>query len=147
KIRLIDRFLKRLGRPLPRIAVSALNPHAGEGGLFGDEEIQKIAPAVATAAAEGISATGPLPADTLFRRAVQGAFDGVVAMDHGQGHIALKLVGFDRAVNVTLGLPIVRTSPSHGTAYEIAGKGVARAAGTIEAIRLAAALAQAKAND
>jgi 4-hydroxythreonine-4-phosphate dehydrogenase len=147
KIRLIDRFLKTLDCPAPRIAVSALNPHAGEGGLFGDEEIQKIAPAVATAAAEGIAAAGPLPADTLFRRAVQGEFDGVVAMYHDQGHIALKLVGFDRAVNVTLGLPIVRTSPSHGTAYDIAGKAIARAAGMIEAIRLAAALAQAKAND
>ncbi len=140
KIRLIDRFLKRLGNPSPRVAVCALNPHAGEEGLFGDEESETILPAVELAAAEGLTVVGPLPADTLFRRAVQGEFDGVVAMYHDQGHIALKLVGFERAVNVTLGLPIVRTSPSHGTAFDIAWKGTARPEGMIEAIRVAATL-------
>jgi 4-hydroxythreonine-4-phosphate dehydrogenase len=141
KIRLIDAFLKTVGCPVPRIAVCALNPHAGEEGLFGDEEIRAIAPAVQHVAASGIFATGPLPADTLLRRAIGGEFDGVVAMYHDQGHIALKLVGNERAVNVTLGLPIVRTSPSHGTAFDIAGKGIARADGMIEAIRVAALLA------
>jgi 4-hydroxythreonine-4-phosphate dehydrogenase len=142
KIRLINRFLKNLGCQNPRLAVCALNPHAGEEGLFGDEESQIIAPAVDAAAAVGIAVTGPLPADTLFRRAVLGEFDGVVAMYHDQGHIALKLVGFDRAVNVTLGLPIVRTSPSHGTAFDIAWQGKARPDGMLEAIRVAALLAR-----
>jgi len=128
----------------PRIAVCALNPHAGEEGLFGNEEAEKIAPAVAAAAAEGVNVVGPIPADTLFRRAVQGEFEGVVAMYHDQGHIALKLVGREKAVNVTLGLPIVRTSPSHGTAFDIAWRGVARADGMIEAIRLAALLASGR---
>lgn len=152
KIRLVERFLRALGpgdeqlpslRP-PRIAVCALNPHAGEEGLFGTEEAETISPAVAAAALEGINVVGPLPADTLFRRAVAGEFDGVVAMYHDQGHIALKLVGRDRAVNVTLGLPIVRTSPSHGTAFDIAWRGVARAEGMIEAIRVAALLASGR---
>ncbi len=146
KIRLIDRFLRTLGCPSRRIAVCALNPHAGEEGLFGDEEAVTISPAVKCAAAEGISAVGPLPADTLLRRAVQGEFDGVVAMYHDQGHIALKLVGFERAVNVTLGLPIVRTSPSHGTAFDIAWKGIAHPEGMIAAIRVAAALVQSRSN-
>ncbi|MGE5192593.1 MAG: 4-hydroxythreonine-4-phosphate dehydrogenase PdxA [Deltaproteobacteria bacterium] len=142
KIRLINRFLQTVGCPAPRIAVCALNPHAGEEGLFGDEEARIIAPAARAAAAEGVNVTGPLPADTLFKRAVAGEFDGVVAMYHDQGHIALKLVGFDRAVNVTLGLPIVRTSPSHGTAFDIAWQGKARPDGILEAIRVAALLAQ-----
>jgi len=144
KIRLIDKFLKTIGCPVPRIAVCALNPHAGEEGLFGEEETTTIAPAVRNAAAGGIGVTGPLPADTLLRRALGGEFDGVVAMYHDQGHIALKLAGSERAVNVTLGLPIVRTSPSHGTAFDIAGKGIARAEGMIEAIRVAAILADNK---
>jgi 4-hydroxythreonine-4-phosphate dehydrogenase len=142
KVRLIDGFLKTVDRADPRIAVCALNPHAGEEGLFGEEEFRTIAPAVRAAASEGITVVGPLPADILFKRAVAGEFDGVVAMYHDQGHIALKLVGFDRAVNVTLGLPIVRTSPSHGTAFDIAWKGVARPDGMIEAIRVAQELAQ-----
>jgi 4-hydroxythreonine-4-phosphate dehydrogenase len=141
KIRLIGRFLKAVGVAAPRIAVCALNPHAGEEGLFGEEEFRTIAPAVRTAAGEGISVVGPLPADTVFKRAVQGEFDGVVAMYHDQGHIALKLIGFDSAVNVTLGLPIVRTSPSHGTAFDIAWQGRARPDGMIKAIRIAALLA------
>jgi 4-phospho-D-threonate 3-dehydrogenase / 4-phospho-D-erythronate 3-dehydrogenase len=129
KIRLMDGFLRRIGCPAPRIGVCALNPHAGEGGLFGDEEQTTIAPAVAAQRAAGLDATGPIPADALLRRAAGGEFDGVIAMYHDQGHIALKLLGFDRAVNITLGLPIVRTSPSHGTAYDIAWRGNADATG------------------
>ena len=140
-IRLMHDFMRRVGASKPRVAVCALNPHAGEDGLFGDEEARIIRPAVDTCQAAGIEATGPLPADTLLRRAVSGEFDGVVAMYHDQGHIALKLIGFDRAVNITLGLPIVRTSPSHGTAFDIAWQGRASAEGMIEAIRMAAILA------
>ena len=141
-IHLIDRFLKRVGRSTPRVGVCALNPHAGEQGLFGDEEATLIAPAVEAARRAGVLATGPIPADALLRRAVHGEFDGVAAMYHDQGHIALKLIGFERAVNVTLGLPIVRTSPSHGTAFDIAWQGHARAEGFIEAVRTAAMLAK-----
>jgi 4-hydroxythreonine-4-phosphate dehydrogenase len=141
-IHLIDGFLKRMGCAAPRIGVCALNPHGGEGGLFGDEESRLIEPAVLDARRLGIDANGPIPADALLRRAVHGEFDGVAAMYHDQGHIALKLIGFDRAVNVTLGLPIVRTSPSHGTAFDIAWKGKARADGMIGAIRCAAHLTQ-----
>ena len=141
KIGLMHEFLKRLGCDVPRIAVCALNPHAGENGLFGDEESRIIAPAVELSCGAGMNATGPLPADTLLRRAVGGEFDGVVAMYHDQGHIALKLIGFDRAVNITLGLPIIRTSPSHGTAFDIVGKGLASPDGMIAAIRVAARLA------
>lgn len=140
-IHLIDRFLKRVGCVSPRVGVCALNPHAGEEGLFGNEEATVIVPAVAAARRAGVLATGPIPADALLRRAVHGEFDGVAAMYHDQGHIALKLIGFERAVNVTLGLPIVRTSPSHGTAFDIAWQGHARADGFIEAVRIAAMLA------
>ena len=144
-VRLMDGFMRRVGSSNPRVAVCALNPHAGEDGLFGDEEARVILPAVETCRFEGIDATGPLPADTLLRRAVGGEFDGVVAMYHDQGHIALKLIGFDRAVNITLGLPIVRTSPSHGTAFDIAWQGQASAEGMIEAIRMASILAASRA--
>jgi 4-hydroxythreonine-4-phosphate dehydrogenase len=140
-IRLMDSFMRRAGAESPRVAVCALNPHAGEDGLFGNEEARVIRPAVDVCRSSGINVTGPLPADTLLRRAVSGEFDGVVAMYHDQGHIALKLIGFDRAVNITLGLPIVRTSPSHGTAFDIAWQGRASADGMIEAIRMAAVLA------
>ena len=140
-VHLIDRFLKRVGCESPRIGVCALNPHAGEEGLFGAEEATLIAPAVEAACRTGVLATGPIPADALLRRAVHGEFDGVAAMYHDQGHIALKLIGFERAVNVTLGLPIIRTSPSHGTAFDIAWQGHARADGFIEAVRTAAMLA------
>jgi len=142
KIELVDGFLRDIGCDAPRIAVCALNPHAGEGGLFGNEEQAVIAPAVEAARNAGRGVTGPLPADTLFRRAVQGEFDGVVAMYHDQGHIAFKLIGFETAVNVTLGLPIVRTSPSHGTAFDIAATGEARPDGMIEAVRVASLLAR-----
>lgn len=139
-IRLMDSFMKRVGCKAPRVGVCALNPHAGEDGLFGDEEARLISPAVEQSCQAGIEATGPIPADALLRRAVGGEFDGVVAMYHDQGHIALKLIGFDRAVNITLGLPIVRTSPSHGTAFDIAGQGIASAEGMIEAARVAVRL-------
>jgi 4-hydroxythreonine-4-phosphate dehydrogenase len=141
KIGLIEGYMQRIGCMTPRLAVCALNPHAGEDGLFGDEEIRLIAPAVRDAQQAGINVQGPLPADTLMKRAVAGEFDAVVAMYHDQGHIALKLIGFDTAVNVTLGLPIVRTSPSHGTAFDIAGKNLADAAGLLQAIRIASLLA------
>jgi len=142
-IRLMDGFLRRIGCETPRVAVCALNPHAGEGGLFGDEEAGIIAPAVEQCR-EQVCVTGPLPADTLMRRAVLGEFDGVVSMYHDQGHIAFKLIGFDRAVNITLGLPIVRTSPSHGTAFDIAWQGRASADGMIAAIQIAARLAESR---
>ena len=118
--------------------MTALNPHAGEDGLFGDEEETLIRPAVVAAQREGLDATGPFPNDTLFYHALAGAYDAVVAMYHDQGHIALKTVGFQRAVNVTLGLPIVRTSVAHGTAFDIAWKGQADASSLIAAVRVAA---------
>ncbi len=141
KIDLVEEFLTSLGCDRPRIGVCALNPHAGEGGLFGDEEGRIIEPAVEEAVAAGTDVTGPLPADTLMMRAAAGAFDGVVAMYHDQGHVALKLLDFDRAVNVTLGLPIVRTSASQGTAFDIAWQGRARPEGMLSAVRVAARLA------
>jgi 4-hydroxythreonine-4-phosphate dehydrogenase len=139
---LLDGFLRQLGCPAPRIGVCALNPHAGEDGLFGDEEQTTIAPAVAAAVDDGLDARGPFPADTLLRRAVAGEFEGVLAMYHDQGHIALKLVGFDTAVNVTLGLPLIRTSPSHGTAFDIAWQGIADPAGMQAAVDTAVRLCQ-----
>jgi 4-hydroxythreonine-4-phosphate dehydrogenase len=141
KARLLDGLLLRLLGRAPRLAVAALNPHASDGGLFGDEEATIIRPGVEAARAEGIDATGPLPSDTLFVRARGGAFDGVVAMYHDQGHIALKLLGGLRAVNISAGLPLVRTSVAHGTAYDIAGKGVADPTSLIEAVKVAAKLA------
>jgi 4-hydroxythreonine-4-phosphate dehydrogenase len=127
-----------------RIAVAALNPHAGEGGLFGDEEQRIIAPAVAAGQARGWHLSGPLPSDTLMQRAATGEFDAVVAMYHDQGHIALKLLGMHRAVNVTLGLPIIRTSVAHGTAFDIAWQGRADASSLIAACRLAEDLSAAR---
>jgi 4-hydroxythreonine-4-phosphate dehydrogenase len=137
-----DAFFRRhMGIPAPRIAVAALNPHAGEGGMFGDEERTLIAPAVAACRAAGIDASGPYPPDTVFYRAYRGEFDVVVAMTHDHGLIPLKLVHFDDGVNVTMGLPIVRTSVDHGTAYDIAGKGTANPASLLAAVRMAAAMA------
>ncbi|MCA9237167.1 MAG: 4-hydroxythreonine-4-phosphate dehydrogenase PdxA [Planctomycetales bacterium] len=130
------------GLPTPRIGVCALNPHGGEEGLFGDEERRIIAPAVAQAQAAGVAAVGPLPADTLMVRAAAGEFDAVVAMYHDQGHIALKLLGMHRAVNITLGLPIVRTSVAHGTAFDRAWQGTAESSGMVAAIVTAARLAE-----
>jgi 4-hydroxythreonine-4-phosphate dehydrogenase len=140
KVRLLDGLLPRLLGRRPRIGVAALNPHASDGGLFGDEEEQIVRPAVLAAQAEGVAVSGPWPSDTLFVRARGGAFDGVVAMYHDQGHIALKLLGGLRAVNISAGLPLVRTSVAHGTAYDIAGRGVADATSLLEAARVAARL-------
>ncbi len=145
KIRLADQAMRPFtGGSPPRIAVSALNPHAGEDGLFGDEEQTIISPAVALASREGIDVAGPFPNDTLFHHALAGAYDAVVAMYHDQGHIALKTAGFDRAVNVTLGLPIVRTSVAHGTAFDIAWKGLADPSSLIAAVRVAARIVAGK---
>jgi len=141
KARLADRFMRNLMRGRPRIGICALNPHAGEGGLFGDEELSIIGPAVERGKAEGLRLEGPLPADTLMFRARDGVFDAVVAMYHDQGHIAFKLLGMHRAVNVTLGLPIVRTSPDHGTAFDIVGKNRAKAGSMKAAIELAIRMA------
>lgn len=140
-IRLAREAMIRFGFPRPRIAVAGLNPHAGEGGLFGDEEEEVISPAVEECRGEGIDAAGPLPPDTLFYHLARGRFDAAVVMYHDQGLIPLKMVAFERGVNITLGLPIVRTSPDHGTAYDIAGKGVADPTSMIEAIKVAARLA------
>jgi 4-hydroxythreonine-4-phosphate dehydrogenase len=129
-----------LGRP-PRIAVAGLNPHAGEGGLFGREEIEAIAPAVEQACADGLLVRGPFAPDTVFMRARRGEFDAVVAMYHDQGLIPVKYLGVEQGVNVTLGLPLVRTSPDHGTAFDIAGTGRADPASLVAAIRMARSLA------
>lgn len=142
KAHLLDRLLTRMLGRRPRLGIAALNPHASDGGLFGDEEATIIAPAVRTAREQGLDASGPWPCDTLFVRARHGEFDGIVAMYHDQGHIALKLLGEGRAVNISAGLPIVRTSVAHGTAYDIAGRGVADASSLIEATRVAALLAR-----
>jgi 4-hydroxythreonine-4-phosphate dehydrogenase len=146
KTRLLDGLLHRLLDRRPRLGVAALNPHASDGGLFGDEEATLIRPAVEAARAEGIDASGPWPSDTLFVRARAREFDGVVAMYHDQGHIAFKLLGGWRAVNISLGLPLVRTSVAHGTAYDIAGRGLADPTSLIEAARVAARLAGEPAN-
>jgi 4-hydroxythreonine-4-phosphate dehydrogenase len=140
KIHLLHNVMGTLCKHRPRLVVSALNPHASDGGLFGDEEATIIQPAVELASQAGIDAVGPLPSDTLFVQAQRGKFDGVVAMYHDQGHIALKLLTGLAAVNVTLGLPIVRTSVAHGTAYDIAGQGKAAHRSLVEAARVAAAL-------
>jgi 4-hydroxythreonine-4-phosphate dehydrogenase len=141
-IALTARELPRFGIARPRIAVAGLNPHAGEHGLFGHEEETAIAPAIAESRAKGIDVSGPFPGDTVFVRARRGEFDVVVACYHDQGLIPVKLVAFGQAVNVTLGLPIVRTSVDHGTAFDIAGKGVADPESMIAAVLLAARLAR-----
>jgi 4-hydroxythreonine-4-phosphate dehydrogenase len=142
-IRLAHRALKELFQVRkPRIGVAALNPHAGEHGLFGNEEATAIAPAAKAAQAQGMLASDPLPADTLFGKAARGDYDGVVAMYHDQGLIPLKLVAFGTCVNLTVGLPILRTSVDHGTAFDIAGKGKADHGSLLEAVKLAALLAK-----
>jgi 4-hydroxythreonine-4-phosphate dehydrogenase len=143
-IELSDQICRRFGVRRPRIAVAGLNPHAGEGGLLGDEERRIIGPAVKRAARRGITVSGPYSADTLFHRAAHGEFDAVVAMYHDQGLAPFKLIAFDSGVNLTLGLPFIRTSPDHGTAPDIAGKGIARPEGMIAAINMAAHLATKK---
>jgi 4-hydroxythreonine-4-phosphate dehydrogenase len=144
KCRLADSVMRRLGAERPRIAVCALNPHGGEESLFGDEEQSIIQPSVDAARRDGLNVSGPFPTDTLMLRARDGEFDAVVAMYHDQGHIALKLLGMHAAVNISLGLPIIRTSVAHGTAFDRAWKGTARCDGMIAAILTAAQLAQAK---
>ncbi|MCS6852032.1 MAG: 4-hydroxythreonine-4-phosphate dehydrogenase PdxA [Gemmataceae bacterium] len=144
KIVLLDELLPQLLGRRPRLGVAALNPHASDGGLFGDEEARLIRPAVETAQRCGIQVTGPWPADTLFARARRGEFDGIVAMYHDQGHIPMKLLDRHGVVNISAGLPIVRTSVAHGTAYDIAGRGIADAAGLVSAVRVAARLAQGR---
>lgn len=124
-IRLADAGARALGIGNPRVAVAGLNPHAGEGGMFGDEEIRIIRPAIDAAREEGIDASGPWPGDTVFMQARNGRFDIVVAQYHDQGLIPVKYMGVEKGVNVTLGLPFVRTSPDHGTAFDIAGTGTA----------------------
>ena len=132
--------LPRFGAARPRLAVAGLNPHAGEGGLIGVEEQEVFAPALERCRARGMDVSGPIPADSVFRRAVGGEFDAVIACYHDQGLVPMKLIAFGQAVNVTLGLPIVRTSVDHGTGFDIAGRGVADPSGMIAAVRLAARL-------
>jgi len=141
-LRMGHETLGRLGVARRRIAVCGLNPHAGEHGLFGSEDAQNIVPAIAEARAGGIDAHGPFPADTIFLKALRGEFDLVLAMYHDQGHIPMKLLDFDHTVNVSLGLPIIRTSVDHGTAFDIAGQNTANPENMKAALRLAVTLAQ-----
>jgi 4-hydroxythreonine-4-phosphate dehydrogenase len=136
-LRLARKACDMLGVKDPRIAVAGLNPHAGEAGIFGDEEIREIVPAIEEAGREGIQATGPFPPDTIFHKAYKGEVDIVVCMYHDQGLIPLKMIAFDKGVNVTVGLPIIRTSPDHGTAYDIAWSGKADPSSMLEALKLA----------
>jgi 4-hydroxythreonine-4-phosphate dehydrogenase len=142
-IRLARNTLRAGGKPHPRIAVAGLNPHAGDGGIFGREEIDIIAPAIERARAEQIAASGPYPADTVFVRARDGAFDVVVTMYHDQGQIAMKLMGFERGITIHAGLPFPITTPAHGTAFDIAGRGIARPDGLVQAYRTACRMALA----
>jgi 4-hydroxythreonine-4-phosphate dehydrogenase len=144
-IELAAQACRDLGLPRARVAVCGLNPHAGEGGKIGDEEITTIIPAVKAVRSRGLDVVGPLAADTLFHYAFRGDHDAVVAMYHDQGLVPLKMIGFETGVNWTLGLPFIRTSPDHGTAYDIAGKGLANPASMIAAIRLAKNLARREA--
>ncbi len=141
KITLTDTCFRAWGFDSPRIGVAALNPHASDGGLLGDEEEQQIAPAVEEARGMGIDATGPVPADTVFPQAIDGKFDAVIAMYHDQGHIPIKVHDWAKSVSVNLGLPFIRTSVDHGTAFDIAGKGIADADSMLESIRVAVSLA------
>ena len=137
KLKLIQATLARWGLTQPRIAVAALNPHGGEGGLLGREEIEELAPAVGDAVGAGIDAVGPIPSDSVFNRAIDGEFDVVLALYHDQGHIAIKVHNFHESTTATLGIPIVRTSVDHGTAFDIAGRGVADPRGLSAAIEVA----------
>lgn len=143
-IELADRMMKRAGIDNPRIAVAALNPHAGENGLFGREEIELIRPVVEKVAATGIDVKGPFPSDTVYIRAFNGEFDSVVSMYHDQGQIATKMKGFNRGVTITAGLDVLFTTPAHGTAFDIVGQGVASTGGLESALALAAKLASNK---
>jgi 4-hydroxythreonine-4-phosphate dehydrogenase len=139
-IRLTDEAVRQMGIKEPRIAVAGLNPHSGEGGLFGDEEARYVAPAIETARQQGLNVTGPLPPDSIFLRTLQGQFDAAVAQYHDQGHIAIKMLGITEAVNITLGLPIIRTSVDHGTNFGKAGKGTADPTSLTLAIKLASVM-------
>ena len=141
KLKLTDEYFKKWGFAAPRIGVAALNPHGSDGGLLGDEEEKQIAPAVNEARAMGIDATGPVPADTVFNQAIDGKYDVTLAMYHDQGHIPIKVHDWTRSVAVNLGLPFVRTSVDHGTAFDIAGKGIADHTSMLESIRVAVDLA------
>mgnify|MGYP002820297617 FL=1 len=143
-VTLTDNSLKFFGINKPHIAVVALNPHAGEGGIFGKEEIEEISPAIEMAKRNGINVSGPYPADSLFVRAKQGEFDAVLVMYHDQGLIPVKMEGFGRGVNVTLGLPVIRTSVDHGTAYDIVEKGIADTGSLMAALKTAVKLAKSK---
>ena len=136
-IKLTDEAVRQMGIAGPRIAVAGLNPHAGESGLFGDEEIKYITPTIEEARRQGFNITGPLPPDSVFFRTLQGQFDAAIAMYHDQGHIAIKMLGITEGVNVTLGLPIIRTSVDHGTVFGKAGKGTADPTSLVQAIELA----------
>jgi 4-hydroxythreonine-4-phosphate dehydrogenase len=140
-VTMADTFLKRVGFKQPRIAVAGVNPHAGENGLFGDEEINIVSPAIAAAKERGIDVSGPCPPDTVFLQAYEGQYDMVVAMYHDQGHIPLKLLGFYDGVNITAGLPFIRTSADHGTAFDIAWTGKAKSESMAISIKLATQLA------
>ncbi len=144
-ITLADESCRALGVAHPRIAVAGLNPHAGEGGLFGDEEEREVVPAIEAARERGLDVSDPQPPDTVFLRAVNGAYDVVVAMYHDQGHIPMKLLAFDSGVNVSIGLPIIRTSVDHGTAFDIAGTGTAREESLLAAIEVAIQMVRARA--
>ena len=144
KLKLTDSSFQKWGIAHPRIAVAALNPHGGEGGLFGSEEINEIIPAVKAAQDTGIDARGPYPADSVFTRAISGEFDAVLAMYHDQGHIPIKVYGFEKSVSIALGLPFIRTSVDHGTAFDIAGKGIASSESMEEAIKMAVNLTEGK---
>jgi 4-hydroxythreonine-4-phosphate dehydrogenase len=144
KLHLTRDTLARWGMSNPRIAVAALNPHGGEGGLLGREEIEEIAPAVEQARQDGMDVAGPIPADSVFNRAIAGEFDLVLAMYHDQGHIAIKVHNFAESVTATLGIPFIRTSVDHGTAFDIAGRGVADPTSLIAAIRAAVTLARGR---
>ncbi|MFN8492018.1 MAG: 4-hydroxythreonine-4-phosphate dehydrogenase PdxA [Caldilineaceae bacterium] len=143
-IDLAQHSCQALGIAQPRIAVAGLNPHASEGGLFGDEEAREVIPAVQSARARGLNVSDPLPGDTVFLRATKGEFDIVVAMYHDQGHIPMKLLAFDSGVNVSMGLPIIRTSVDHGTAFDIAGTGKAREESMLAALDVAVKMALAR---
>lgn len=143
-IDLAQHSCQALGIARPRIAIAGLNPHASEGGLFGDQEAKEIQPAIERARARGLQVTDPQPPDTVFLRAVKGEYDIVVAMYHDQGHIPMKLLAFDSGVNVSMGLPIIRTSVDHGTAFDIAGTGKAREESMLEALKVAVQMAQAR---
>jgi 4-hydroxythreonine-4-phosphate dehydrogenase len=143
-IRLADSACRSLGIARPRIAVAGLNPHASEGGLFGFEEAMAIIPAIEAARTEGLDVSDPQPPDTVFLRATKGVYDIVVAMYHDQGHIPMKLLAFDSGVNVSIGLPIIRTSVDHGTAFDIAGTGKAREESLIAAIDVAIQMVAAR---